>query len=136
MNIFKKRIFKALFPLLLLLSIAPVSAEEVTTPSGLQIKVIKQGYGDYPKANSTVTVHYHGTLTNGDVFDSSYNRGTPASFNLQQVIKGWTEGIPYMQIGAKYQFTIPPHLAYGTRSMADIPPNSTLIFIVELLKIN
>src|SRR5438552_8694076 len=105
-----------------------------TTASGLQYKVIKDGAGAQPKATDTVTVNYRGTLINGTEFDSSYKRGQPATFPLNGVIKGWTEGVQLMKVGSKYQFFIPPNLAYGERSVGpDIAPNSMLIFEVELL---
>ena len=105
-----------------------------TTASGLQYKAIKEGTGAQPKATDTVTVNYRGTLINGTEFDSSYKRGEPASFPLNGVIKGWTEGLQLMKVGSKYQFFVPPNLAYGERSVGpDIAPNSTLIFEVELL---
>src|SRR5205809_4311273 len=104
-----------------------------TTASGLQYKAIKEGTGAQPKGNDTVTVNYRGTLIDGAEFDSSYKRGQPATFPLNGVIKGWTEGLQLMKTGAKYQFFIPSELAYGQRAMgADIPPNSTLIFEVDL----
>ncbi|MFL6515683.1 MAG: FKBP-type peptidyl-prolyl cis-trans isomerase [Chthoniobacterales bacterium] len=104
-----------------------------TTASGLQYKMIKDGNGPQPKATDTVTVDYRGTLIDGTEFDSSYKRGQPATFPLNGVIKGWTEGLQLMKTGAKYQFFIPADLAYGSRQMGpDIPPNSTLIFEVEL----
>lgn len=104
-----------------------------TTPSGLQYKVIKEGNGPQPKAADTVTVDYRGTLIDGTEFDSSYKRGQPATFPLNGVIKGWTEGLQLMKTGGKYQFFIPSDLAYGQRAMGpDITPNSTLIFEVEL----
>jgi len=104
-----------------------------TTASGLQYKMIKDGNGPQPKATDTVTVDYRGTLIDGTEFDSSYKRGQPATFPLNGVIKGWTEGLQLMKTGAKYQFVIPADLAYGSRQMGpDIPPNSTLIFEVEL----
>jgi FKBP-type peptidyl-prolyl cis-trans isomerase FklB len=103
------------------------------TASGLEYKVIKEGNGAPPKASDTVTVDYKGTLIDGTEFDSSYKRGQPATFPLNGVIKGWTEGLQLMKPGAKYQFFIPADLAYGQRQMGpDIPPNSTLIFEVEL----
>ena len=104
-----------------------------TTASGLQYKVMKEGNGPQPKAADTVTVDYKGTLIDGTEFDSSYKRGQPATFPLNGVIKGWTEGLQLMKTGGKYQFFIPADLAYGQRQMGpDIPPNSTLIFEVEL----
>jgi len=106
------------------------------TASGLQYKVIKAGTGAKPKGTSTVEVHYRGTLINGTEFDSSYSRGQPATFPVNGVIKGWTEALQLMQEGAKWQLFIPSELAYGSRGTgADIGPNSTLIFDVELLKI-
>jgi FKBP-type peptidyl-prolyl cis-trans isomerase FklB len=109
----------------------------VTTESGLQYEVLKPGSGAKPGATSNVTVHYHGTLIDGTVFDSSVNRGTPASFGLNQVIKGWTEGLQLMSTGAKYKFFIPYSLGYGEQAAGQaIKPFSTLIFEVELIKIN
>lgn len=107
-----------------------------TTASGLQYEVITEGSGTGPKATDTVTVHYKGTLINGETFDSSYDRGQPVSFPLQNVIPGWTEGLQLMKPGAKYKFVIPSALAYGERGAgAKIGPNSTLIFEVELLNL-
>jgi FKBP-type peptidyl-prolyl cis-trans isomerase FklB len=104
------------------------------TASGLQYKVIKDGTGAQPKATDTVTVNYRGTLINGKEFDSSYKRGQPATFPLNGVIKGWTEGLQLMKMGGKYQFFVAPNLAYGERAVGpDISPNSTLIFEIELL---
>jgi FKBP-type peptidyl-prolyl cis-trans isomerase FklB len=109
----------------------------VTLPSGLQYQVIKEGTGEKPAATDKVTVHYHGTLIDGTVFDSSVDRGQPASFGLNQVIKGWTEGVQLMKVGSKYRFFIPAELAYGEQSPSPvIGPNSTLIFDVELLSID
>jgi FKBP-type peptidyl-prolyl cis-trans isomerase FklB len=106
-----------------------------TTASGLQYKVIKEGSGPQAKATDVVTVNYRGTLIDGKTeFDSSYKRGEPATFPLNGVIKGWTEGVQLMKVGSKYQFFIPSNLAYGDRAVGpDISPNSTLIFEVELL---
>lgn len=107
-----------------------------TTASGLQYEVLREGTGEKPTAESTVTAHYEGTLTNGDVFDSSYERGNPIDFPLNGVIKGWTEGLQLMKVGAKYKFYIPYDLGYGERgSGRKIPPFSTLIFTVELVAI-
>jgi FKBP-type peptidyl-prolyl cis-trans isomerase len=107
-----------------------------TTASGLQYKVMKEGTGAQPKGTDTVTVNYRGTLISGNEFDSSYKRGQPATFPLNGVIKGWTEGLQLMKTGSKYQLFVPPDLAYGERTVgADIPPNATLIFEVELLDI-
>lgn len=107
-----------------------------TTPSGLQYEVITEGTGVQPKTTDKVTVHYKGTLLNGKQFDSSYDRGEPTSFGLNQVIAGWTEGVALMKEGSKYRFFIPYNLAYGARGAGqDIPPYSTLIFEVELLKV-
>lgn len=104
-----------------------------TTASGLQYKVLKDGTGASPKESDTVTVNYRGTLIDGTEFDSSYKRGEPATFPLNRVIKGWTEGLQLMKVGSKYQFVIPPGIAYGERASGQIGPNSTLIFEVELL---
>jgi len=107
-----------------------------TTASGLQYKSLKEGAGPQPKASDTVTVNYRGTLIDGTEFDSSYKRGEPATFPLNGVIKGWTEGLQLMKKGSKFQFVIPPNLAYGERAVgADIGPNSTLVFDVELLDV-
>src|SRR5213082_2962007 len=102
-----------------------------TTASGLQYKVEKEGTGSQPKGTEMVTVNYRGTLIDGTEFDSSYKRGEPATFPLNGVIKGWTEGLQLMKKGSKFQFVIPPNLAYGERAVgADIGPNSTLVFDV------
>lgn len=111
--------------------------EEVTAlESGLQYEVLEQGDGDKPAATDTVTTHYEGRLVDGTVFDSSYQRGEPASFPLNRVIPGWTEGLQLMPTGAKYRFFVPPELAYGDRAAGPVPPNSTLIFDVELIGVN
>jgi len=107
-----------------------------TTASGLEYKVEKEGTGPQPKATDMVTVNYRGTLIDGTEFDSSYKRGQPATFPLNGVIKGWTEGLQLMKVGSKYQFFVPSNLAYGERSVGpDIAPNATLIFEVELLDV-
>nr|WP_261342500.1 FKBP-type peptidyl-prolyl cis-trans isomerase [Lacipirellula limnantheis] len=104
-----------------------------TTPSGLQYKVLKKGDGPTPTKADTVTVHYRGKLVNGQVFDESYG-GEPASFGVGQVIPGWTEALQLMKVGDKFEVVIPADLGYGARGAGDvIPPNSTLIFEVELL---
>jgi FKBP-type peptidyl-prolyl cis-trans isomerase FklB len=103
-------------------------------PSGLQYEILTAGTGEKPKAHNEVTCHYHGTLIDGTVFDSSVQRGKPASFPLNMVIKGWTEGLQLMPAGSKWRFFIPAHLAYGDRQVsAAIGPNSTLVFDVELI---
>lgn len=113
------------------------SAEGVVTlPSGLQYKVLKEGTGKKPSASSQVRCHYEGTLLNGVKFDSSYDRGEPAVFGLNQVIRGWTEGVQLMAEGAKYEFYIPYDLAYGEHGAPGaIPPYAALKFIVELVEV-
>ena len=108
-----------------------------TTASGLKYKVVKEGTGAMPKAEDTVEVHYTGKLLDGTVFDSSVERGETISFPLNGVIKGWTEGLQLMKEGAKYEFIIPPYLAYGERGTPGGPigPNATLYFEVELFKV-
>ena len=109
----------------------------VKLPSGLQYEVIHNGEGPKPLATNKVTCHYHGTLIDGTVFDSSVKRGQPATFPLNGVIKGWTEGLQLMNQGSKWRFFIPPQLGYGDRQVsAQIGPNSTLVFEVELLGIS
>jgi FKBP-type peptidyl-prolyl cis-trans isomerase len=105
----------------------------VTTASGLQYKVLTPGSGAPPNATDEVTVNYKGTLLNGTEFDSSYKRGEPAKFPLNHVIPGWSEGVGLMKPGAKYQFWIPPQLAYDLKSPPGIPPGSLLVFEVELI---
>jgi FKBP-type peptidyl-prolyl cis-trans isomerase len=109
----------------------------ITLPSGLQYKVIKSGSGKvFPKATDTVSTHYHGTLIDGKVFDSSVDRGEPVSFPVNRVIKGWTEALQKMKVGDKWQLVIPSNLAYGNRGTPpNIGPGATLIFDVELLEI-
>ena len=110
--------------------------EVVSLPSGLQYEVIKQGTGAKPKATDKVKVHYHGTLLNGTVFDSSVERNQPATFGVNQVIRGWVEGLQLMCVGSKWKLYIPSDLAYGAQGAGgSIGPNSTLIFEVELLDI-
>jgi FKBP-type peptidyl-prolyl cis-trans isomerase len=106
------------------------------TKSGLQYEVLAEGEGAKPAATDTVTVHYHGTTLDGQVFDSSVDRGEPTQFPLNGVIAGWTEGVQLMSVGAKYKFFIHPDLAYGTQGAGQmIGPNDALIFEVELIKI-
>jgi FKBP-type peptidyl-prolyl cis-trans isomerase FkpA/FKBP-type peptidyl-prolyl cis-trans isomerase FklB len=107
----------------------------VATKSGLQYLIEKPGQGAHPKAEDRVKVHYKGTLLDGSEFDSSYKRGQPAEFPLNGVIKGWTEGLQYLSPGAKATLFIPADLAYGEQGRPGIPPNSTLVFEVELLEI-
>ena len=108
----------------------------LTTASGMQYEIMNQGNGEIPKATDTVTTHYHGSLIDGTVFDSSVERGAPAEFPVNGVIKGWTEALQMMNVGSKWRLFIPPELAYGEQGAgADIGPNCTLIFEVELLAI-
>ena len=118
-------------------TLAPATVGTVqTTYSGLKYEVLRAGTGARPSSYNQVKVHYHGYLPDGTVFDSSVQRGQPATFGLNQVIAGWREGIPLMQEGAKYRFTVPPHLAYGQRGMPPkIGPNQTLMFDVELFQV-
>ncbi len=107
----------------------------IVTDSGLQYEVLKAGKGKQPSASDTVKVHYEGKLTSGQIFDSSIKRGEPVEFQLSQVIPGWTEGVQLMHEGGKFKFTIPPELAYGAGGTRGIPPNSALVFEVELLEV-
>jgi len=109
----------------------------VELPSGLQYKILQQGSGPKPTADDTVVCNYRGTLVNGKEFDSSYSRGKPASFPVNRVIKGWTEALQLMAVGSKWQLFIPSQLAYGESGAGDgdVPPNSTLVFEVELISI-
>jgi peptidylprolyl isomerase len=123
---------------LLALTKAKPAAKTITTASGLQYTILKAGKGDKPKKGQIVSVHYTGTLTNGKKFDSSRDRGQPFSFTVGegQVIKGWDEALSDMKVGERRKLTIPAKLGYGAQGAgADIPPNATLIFDVELLKI-
>ena len=108
----------------------------ITTASGLKYKVLRKGDGRSPKATDIVKVNYEGKLLNGTIFDSSYQRGEPIEFPLNRVIPGWTEGLQLMQEGAEYEFLIPSNLAYGPQGAGPIPPNSDLIFTVELIQVN
>lgn len=109
----------------------------VTLPSGLQYMVLEEGHGASPGPSDSVTTHYHGTLINGTVFDSSYDRGQPATFPVNGVIAGWTEALQKMKEGAKWRLFLPSNLAYGSQGAGeDIGPNATLIFDVELISVN
>ena len=108
----------------------------ITLPSGLQYQVLKKGNGKKPTAKDTVMCHYEGTLIDGTVFDSSYQRGEPATFPLQQVIAGWTEALCHMPAGSVWEVYIPQELAYGERQQSKIDPFSALIFKIELLEVN
>lgn len=111
------------------------AAGVVALPSGLQYKVLTAGTGPKPRASDTVKTHYRGTLIDGTQFDSSYDRNEPATFGVGGVIKGWTEALQLMPVGSKWKLWIPANLAYGAAGRPSIPPNSTLIFEVELLEI-
>ena len=117
------------------LAAAMKDPEVRATKSGLLYKVLKEGTGRHPKATDQVKCHYEGTFPNGQIFDSSYKRGEPAVFGLNQVIKGWTEGLQLMSEGAKYELYLPYHLAYGDRGTGGIPPYSALKFVVELIEV-
>jgi FKBP-type peptidyl-prolyl cis-trans isomerase FkpA len=109
--------------------------EVVTTESGLQYEILTRGNGEFPADTSEVEVHYEGTLTDGTVFDSSYDRGESISFKLNRVIPGWTEGLQLMPVGSTYKLYIPSELGYGPRGTGPIPPHAVLIFKIELLDI-
>ena len=104
-------------------------------PSGVQYRVIKSGTGKHPKGTDTIVAHYRGSLIDGTVFDSSYKRGQPLTIPVNQVVKGWQDALKAMKVGGKWQVYIPPELGYGERATGSIPPNSALIFDIELLKI-
>ena len=133
-----KKISIASAALLLALSFnasAAAEPKEAMTASGIGITMLKEGSGASPTASETVKVHYRGTLTNGQEFDSSYRRNEPAVFPLNRVIPCWTEGVQKIKVGGKAKLVCPPNLAYGNREIPGIPANSTLIFEVELLDI-
>ncbi len=121
--------------LTLSLSAGATEPKEEKTASGIGITMLSEGTGPSPTAYDTVKVHYRGTLTNGKEFDSSYRRNEPAVFPLNRVIPCWTEGVQKIKVGGKARLVCPPELAYGSRGMPGIPPESTLIFEVELLDI-
>ena len=124
------------FLMAILISCASIAADPTKLPSGLEITHTTVGSGDTPKATSLVTVHYRGTLVSGTEFDSSYGRGQPASFTLDRVIPCWTQALQTMKVGGKASIVCPPKLAYGANGIAGvIPPNATLKFDVELLKV-
>ncbi|MCP4294963.1 MAG: FKBP-type peptidyl-prolyl cis-trans isomerase [Proteobacteria bacterium] len=107
----------------------------ITLASGLQYRIIEQGKGRFPSEKDKVKVHYRGTLENGKEFDSSYKKGKPSVFRVDSVIRGWSEALQLMQKGSKWEIFVPPNLGYGKRGISNfIPPNSILIFEVELLK--
>ena len=106
-----------------------------TLPSGLQYKVLTEGSGKTPKAADNVTINYKGTFINGSEFDSSYKRGKPTTFQVDKVVKGWTEALQLMKEGSKWELFIPPELGYGDRGGGPVPPNSILIFEVELISV-
>ncbi|SAL34339.1 peptidyl-prolyl isomerase [Caballeronia sordidicola] len=124
-----------LLSMVLIASSAYAAAATETLPSGVTVTQLKAGTGAQPTAADTVTVNYRGTLADGTEFDSSYKRGTPASFPLGRVVPCWTQGLQKMKVGEKAKLVCPPATAYGDRGVGAIPPNSTLTFEVELLKI-
>jgi FKBP-type peptidyl-prolyl cis-trans isomerase FkpA len=115
--------------------VSAAEPKEEKTTSGIVITTLKDGSGVSPKSSETVKVHYRGTLSNGNEFDSSYGRGQPATFPLNRVIPCWTEGLQMMKVGGKAKLVCPPNMAYGSRGVPGIPPDSTLTFEVELLEI-
>ena len=118
------------------ISASAAESRETKTASGIVITSLKEGTGALPKSTDTVKVHYRGTLTNGKEFDSSYGRGQPATFPLNRVIPCWTEGVQTIKVGGKAKLVCPPNLAYGNRGVpGTIPPDSTLVFEIELLEI-
>lgn len=132
-----QKLFITAATLLLALALPAVAAEpkEEKTLSGIGITILKEGSGANPKITDAVTVNYRGTLTNGQEFDSSYKHGQPVTFPLTRVIACWTEGVQKIRVGGKARLVCPPGLAYGNKNIPGIPPNSTLIFEVELLAI-
>ncbi len=114
---------------------ADAPAEFTTTSSGLKYKVLRKGSGTYPRDSDQVTVHYKGWLDSGKIFDSSYTRGETTSFGLNEVIPGWTEGLQLVNEGGMIELEIPSRLGYGPQGNSEIPPNATLHFIVELIKV-
>lgn len=124
-NIFAKQTWKP-WPLV-------DSSKIVTYPSGLKLYMVEEGTGPVPVNTSDVTANYHGTLVDGKVFDSSFDRGQPATFNLGQVIQGWQEGLTKVKVGSKFILIIPPALGYGEQNQPNIPANSTLVFHIHLL---
>lgn len=122
-------------PTAIALATQAIGADVQTTASGLKYRVITEGTGPKPSASDTVTVNYRGVFLDGTEFDSSYSRNQPVTFALNGVIPGWTEGVQLMSVGSKYYFTIPAELAYGAAGRPGIPPNSPLVFEIELLDI-
>lgn len=122
--------------LLSMISFASLSSDFITTESGLSYKVLEQGSGKNPKSSDTVKVHYIGRTETGFIFDDSTKRGKPAKFRLNQVIKGWTEGLQYMNVGSVYKFVIPPQLGYGKNGIKGIVgANDNMVFVVQLISI-
>lgn len=130
MRVLSRAVLASLFIVSCAAQAAPTTE---TLPSGVKVEHVKLGEGATPTATSQVTVHYRGTLTNGVEFDSSFKRGQPASFGLNQVIPCWTQGVQRMKVGGTAKLTCPPETGYGSRDLGKIPPNSTLIFEIQLL---